>query len=202
MAIPTVGRSPLDYGGGCGNPSRARPAGRQRVADGVCVPIIRAGKTFGPAAIAALGRFGPTPIPGRRLARLDGPTGRDLAGRPPQPDRQPAVGRGEPVPVVLITLDAPLEPFDRLVPNGEATEVVECPIGVIAILGLEPEDLVLEAGVLPCATSDQALRLLESRSRHHGAARQTRGDDEGQAATCERPCGASESTIRPDSFRG
>ena len=54
------------------------------------------------------------------LVRRGGWSRGSILARPAQAGRQPLVGGGEAISVVLVSLDAPLEPFDRLVAERSA----------------------------------------------------------------------------------
>src|SRR5579885_2214188 len=134
LNISRVGSSQLDYEGGFRDPSRAG-AVRRRAGPWTDRPPIRlARKSFGPALAAKIrahrragGGRGPRPI-GRRLGMVV-PCG------PAQAHRQPAIGPLEAIAIVLIGLDAPLEPRDGLVSRRQSAQIIEGPVGVVPVLG-------------------------------------------------------------------
>src|SRR5437763_15774618 len=61
----------------------------------------------------------------------------DRGGRtrpPAQAGRELLVRLAQAIAVLLIRLDTPLQPLDRLVPSRQATEVIDGPVGGIAVL--------------------------------------------------------------------
>jgi hypothetical protein len=85
----------------------------------------------------------------------------------------------ESIPILLIRLDTLLQAFDRLVLGRRSAEVIHGPIGVIAILPLQGQDLVLEPGVLGAQRLGQTLGFLEAGPGNDRAARAESREEDG-----------------------
>src|SRR5689334_15909161 len=114
---------------------------------------------------------------GRARERIAIPARAGRAWPLAQVRRELFVRLSQAVAILLIRLDTPLQPLDRLVPSCQAPEVVDGTVGVIAVLALQGQDLILEARILGTQRLAQTLRFLPSRMRNDRATGTEDGSD-------------------------
>ena len=129
-----VGRQSLDYGWGFRPQSRASlidPAATVVVGSSLHHPVVQ---TF-PTRIVRQRQL--LAKPDAWLSEVPTPAGAVLRRSSAQTHAQLLVGCGQTFPIVLVGLDALLQPLDRPVPGRQSAQVVDRAIGVIPVLALQ-----------------------------------------------------------------